>query len=470
MISLSAFLGALMLLVHIESSEAFVCPTTLPLERQVAFQTNVGPYQLPRIKYNCIGSQTCFAKKPVSEEEQLGDQYESIVARYQTYTATEQQLIKSDSLWFVAVAALQAIPFFNLSREASLGYFMVLAVVTVYLGAKRTDLISPVAQGKPVITGRSAALAPIVSSISLFGLYLLQKYTDLHPETLYRLVVTLFGAINASTMFGALLRSVAPSLDETKVPIPQVLEGPVPQGAPDDYRAESSLSDVLGSALGCTLAALYLSPLPLSQTFICNNILAWTIAMQSLGLITLQSFSIACTFLMGLFFYDIWWVYGTDVMMTVATKVEAPVKFLYPYSPTAIAQAAELGTPRAYPFSVLGLGDVVIPGIFCAMMRKIDQQGFVPEKAEEGQVQEEEGLKLSYFNSAVVGYGFGLGLTFFVNQVTKAGQPALLFLVPSIISSALITASLNNEISQLLGYNFADPKKDVDSSVKDIST
>jgi hypothetical protein len=36
-------------------------------------------------------------------------------------------------------------------------------------------------------------------------------------------------------------------------------------------------------------------------------------------------------------------------MMTVATKVEAPVKFLYTAPPS--------DTPKSYPFSVLGLGD-----------------------------------------------------------------------------------------------------------------
>ena len=31
---------------------------------------------------------------------------------------------------------------------------------------------------------------------------------------------------------------------------------------------------------------------------------------------------------MGLFFYDIFWVFGTDVMVSVATKFDAPIKVL----------------------------------------------------------------------------------------------------------------------------------------------
>ena len=32
----------------------------------------------------------------------------------------------------------------------------------------------------------------------------------------------------------------------------------------------------------------------------------------------------------GLFFYDIFWVFGTDVMITVAKSFEAPIKLVFP--------------------------------------------------------------------------------------------------------------------------------------------
>lgn len=46
--------------------------------------------------------------------------------------------------------------------------------------------------------------------------------------------------------------------------------------------------------------------------------------------------------------------------MTVATRIEAPVKFLFP---------ALTDPSKQYPFSVLGLGDIVIPATFCTLMR-----------------------------------------------------------------------------------------------------
>ena len=110
--------------------------------------------------------------------------------------------------------------------------------------------------------------------------------------------------------------------------------------------------------------------------------------MVSLGSISLGSFQTASILLLGLFCYDIFWVFGTDVMMTVATKVEAPVKFLYT-APTPV----DSDVTRTYPFSVLGLGDVVIPGLFVRFMAKVDEV-LKP-------------TKFSYFSAATIAYAVG---------------------------------------------------------------
>lgn len=66
--------------------------------------------------------------------------------------------------------------------------------------------------------------------------------------------------------------------------------------------------------------------------------------------------------LWGLFFYDIFWVYGTDVMVTVAKAVDAPIKLMFPYNWQAEPPL----------FSMLGLGDIVIPGVFVSLCLKYD--------------------------------------------------------------------------------------------------
>ena len=63
-----------------------------------------------------------------------------------------------------------------------------------------------------------------------------------------------------------------------------------------------------------------------------------------------------------LFFYDIFFVFGTDVMVTVATSIDAPIKLQFPKDLTS--------DPPKY--SILGLGDIVIPGIFVSLCLRFD--------------------------------------------------------------------------------------------------
>ena len=64
----------------------------------------------------------------------------------------------------------------------------------------------------------------------------------------------------------------------------------------------------------------------------------------------------------GLFFYDIFWVFRTDVMVTVAKGLDVPIKLLFPYN----LYEEEIS------FSLVGLGDIVIPGIFIALCLRYD--------------------------------------------------------------------------------------------------
>ena len=63
-----------------------------------------------------------------------------------------------------------------------------------------------------------------------------------------------------------------------------------------------------------------------------------------------------------LFFYDIFFVFGTDVMLTVAKNIDAPIKLQFPRDLTTV--------PPQY--SILGLGDIVIPGIFVSLCLRFD--------------------------------------------------------------------------------------------------
>jgi minor histocompatibility antigen H13 len=73
-------------------------------------------------------------------------------------------------------------------------------------------------------------------------------------------------------------------------------------------------------------------------------------------MLSIDSFKTGMILLSGLFFYDIFWVFGTEVMVTVAKSFDAPIKVVWP------KQWFGLQPDDALQFTMLGLGDIVVPG------------------------------------------------------------------------------------------------------------
>ena len=118
-----------------------------------------------------------------------------------------------------------------------------------------------------------------------------------------------------------------------------------------------------------------LTPPDTPKSALLTNLLALSFAFTALALLKLDGFKTGTILLAGLFFYDIWWVFGTNVvssalltnhlalklnlsyfcvkMVKVATSLDAPIKILWPKS--------LLLSPKN-GFTLLGLGDIVIPG------------------------------------------------------------------------------------------------------------
>lgn len=109
----------------------------------------------------------------------------------------------------------------------------------------------------------------------------------------------------------------------------------------------------------------------LTKNWLFNNLfgIAFSIAgiqnfnvLPSFKVNIFNNIKIGMLMLWGLFFYDIFWVFGTDVMLTVAKSIDAPIKLMFPFN-------WEADPPK---FSMLGLGDIVIPGVFVALCLKYD--------------------------------------------------------------------------------------------------
>lgn len=123
-------------------------------------------------------------------------------------------------------------------------------------------------------------------------------------------------------------------------------------------------------------------------------------------------------------------------MVTVAKSFDAPIKVVWPRTGGA--------------FSLLGLGDIVIPGIFIALMLRFD--------AERSKKLGLKNVQKTYFHACFIGYIIGLATTILVLHIFKAGQPALLYIVPAIIGSVVITALARGEMKELLAYHDPQPE------------
>ena len=91
--------------------------------------------------------------------------------------------------------------------------------------------------------------------------------------------------------------------------------------------------------------------------------------------------------------------------------LDVPIKLLWPKS------IQLFGNERGY--TMLGLGDVVIPGTFVALALRYD---YHLQKKREGL------RKLRYFYGTLCGYVLGLIATMVVMHVVGKAQPALLYL------------------------------------------
>ena len=156
-----------------------------------------------------------------------------------------------------------------------------------------------------------------------------------------------------------------------------------------DY--QFSTHDLVCLGLCSTVGVWYI----MKKHWLANDLLGMAFAINGVELLHLNNVVTGCILLGGLFFYDIFWVFGTDVMVTVAKSFEAPIKLVFPQV-GKVVQCCSVGSNNISPlkfwdlislnvyqdllenglnatnFAMLGLGDIVIPGIFIALLLRYD--------------------------------------------------------------------------------------------------
>merc|ERR1712232_844126 len=194
----------------------------------------------------------------------------------------------------------------------------------------------------------------------------------------------------------------------------------------------------------------------MTKNWILNNVFGISFCIVGIKMISLSSYKTGAIMLVGLFFYDVFWVFGSksvfgsNVMVTVAKGVEAPIKLMFPRS---------LGGCGLLEHSMLGLGDIVVPGLFMAFLAKFDA------------VVMEDGAARSfvYLNATMIAYALSLVTTVSIMLFFNAAQPALLYIVPYVLIASFGLALARGEWKKLLEYYIPDEEEAVGTNEKNIT-
>ncbi|GAA6217724.1 signal peptide peptidase-like 2A isoform X1 [Lates japonicus] len=193
--------------------------------------------------------------------------------------------------------------------------------------------------------------------------------------------------------------------------------------------------------------------------WILQDLLGIAFCLNFMKTISLSNFKICVILLSLLLVYDVFFVFitpfftknGVSIMVQVAlgpdasgektqgNMVEVPAEPQAPSEklpvvmrvPRFLAWAQNL---CGMQFSILGYGDIIVPGLLVAYCSRFDV--WVNSR------------KKIYFVSCCIAYLLGMILTFAVMLLSGMGQPALLYLVPFTLITSAVVAGCRGEMKQ----------------------
>ncbi|XP_062860682.1 signal peptide peptidase-like 2A isoform X2 [Trichomycterus rosablanca] len=191
--------------------------------------------------------------------------------------------------------------------------------------------------------------------------------------------------------------------------------------------------------------------------WILQDLLGVAFCLNFMKTITLSNYKICVILLSLLLLYDVFFVFitpfftpnGESIMVQVAMGPDAAGEkgsgdVVVPGDPSSSYEKIPvvMRIPRfaawaqnlcMMQFSILGFGDIIIPGLLVAYCHRFDVW---------------TGSSKIYYISCTVAYCLGMILTFVVMFLSKMGQPALLYLVPFTLITSGVLAWRRQEFKQ----------------------
>ncbi|KAF5865312.1 hypothetical protein ETB97_004520 [Aspergillus alliaceus] len=225
-----------------------------------------------------------------------------------------------------------------------------------------------------------------------------------------------------------------------------------------------------------------------------TNFLGFSFCYGTLQFMSPSSFVTGSLILSSLFFYDIYFVYFTPLMVTVAKGLDVPIKLVFP------RPAGPDAPPDAVSLAMIGLGDIIIPGMMIGLALRFDlflyykRKGIQKAQAEgktqdivrpvyqsatggwgerfwissvaasqptlEPPYHDARSFPKTYFKTSMVGYIIGILVTLTIMQCFDHPQPALLYLVPGVLISLWGTAFVKGDLEEMWEFTDADEEED----------
>jgi minor histocompatibility antigen H13 len=256
-------------------------------------------------------------------------------------------------------------------------------------------------------------------------------------------------------------------------------------------RAHFDAFNIIGILLGL-FSVLYFNFI--DKKWWLTNLMGFSFSYSALQLMSPTTFTTGGLLLIGLFLYDIYMVFYTPMMVTVAKSLDIPIKLLFPRPSTT----QDGDTPPIQEFAMLGLGDIVLPGLLIALALRYDlylhylglqkkrvstpepNTDVVKHDAQDKQtivkapyaphskywssrlwtgrgaslpIISNGSFKKTYFFASLTGYILGMIVTLLAMHLSAHPQPALLYLVPGVLGSLMLTALIRGETTMMWGFS-----------------
>ncbi|XP_012866330.1 PREDICTED: minor histocompatibility antigen H13 isoform X2 [Dipodomys ordii] len=323
------------------------------------------------------------------------------------------------------------------------GSLLLMALLPIFFGALRSVRC---ARGKnssempETITSRDAARFPIIASCTLLGLYLFFKiFSQEYINLLLSMYFFVLGILALSHTISPLMNKFFPASFPNRQYQLLFTQGSG-ENKEDIVNYEFDTKDLICLGLSSIVGVWYL----LRKHWIANNLFGLAFSLNGVELLHLNNVSTGCILLGGLFIYDVFWVSQAGIPEMSISSLPAPLSYSLISGPMVFPQDLLEKGLEADNFAMLGLGDIVIPGIFIALLLRFDIS-----------------LKKNthtYFYTSFAAYIFGLGLTISIMHIFKHAQPALLYLVPACIGFPILVALAKGEVTEMFSYEESNPK------------